>query len=126
MHINSLFSILFQLGVGPKEGFAINGRLYQMWSDFLPSDTMLEAVKTYLYICVKMVFDPPSNSYVMSALKEEKEELEWRLRDQAEFFPGDGTRKGYYEDKDPEEEEPEDEEPAAEEETDEEEPGGDG
>lgn len=95
--LNSAFMKLQQIGVGPKEGFALTGGLDQMWSDFLPPDTMLEGVKTYLYISVKMVFDPPSNSYIMDALKTEKEELEWRLREQAEFYPGDGTRKGYYE-----------------------------
>ena len=95
--LNSAFMKLQQIGVGPKEGFALKGGLDQMWSDFLPSDTMLEAVKTYLYISVKIIFDPPSNSYVMDALKSEKEELEWRLREQAEFYPGDGSRKGYYE-----------------------------
>lgn len=95
--LNSAFMKLQQIGVGPKEGFALKGGLDQMWSDFLPSDTMLEAVKTYLYISVKILFDPPSNSYVMDALKQEKEELEWRLREQAEFYPGDGSRKGYFE-----------------------------
>ena len=95
--LNSAFMKLQQIGVGPVAGFALNGRMDQMWSDFLPADTMLEAVKTYLYLSVKMIFDPPGNSYVMDAMKTEKEELEWRLREQAEFYPGDGSRKGYFE-----------------------------
>jgi hypothetical protein len=94
--INSAMMTLQQLGVGPKEGFVVTG-LHEMWSDFLPSDTMLEGVKSYIYLCVKMVFDPPTSSYVMESMKAQKEELEWRIREQAEFYPGDGTRLGYFE-----------------------------
>lgn len=93
--INSAMMTLQQLGVGPEEGFVVTG-LHEMWSDFLPSDTMLEGVKSYIYLCVKMVFDPPTSSYVMESMKAQKEELEWRIREQAEFYPGDGSRKGYY------------------------------
>jgi hypothetical protein len=93
--LNSALMTLQQIGVGPKEGFIVKD-FTQTWNDFLPKDTMLEAVKTYLYLCVKMAFDPPSNSFVMDAMKQQKEELEWRLREQAEFYPGDGSRKGYY------------------------------
>lgn len=94
--INSALMTLQQLGVGRKNGFVVTG-LTQMWSDFLPSDTMLEGVKHYIMLRVKMVFDPPQSSYVMETMKQEKEELEWRLREQAEFYPGDGSRLGYYE-----------------------------
>ena len=93
--INSAMMTLQQLGVGPKEGFVVTG-LKEMWSDFIPSDTMMEGIKSYLFLCVKMVFDPPTSSFVMEAMKTQKEELEWRLREQAEFYPGDGSRQGYY------------------------------
>lgn len=92
--INSAMMTLQQLGVGPVEGFTVTGA-GETWADFLPSDTMLEGVKSYIFLCVKMVFDPPTSSFVMDAMKQQKEELEWRLREQAEFYPGDGSRKGY-------------------------------
>jgi hypothetical protein len=93
--INSAMMTLQQLGVGPERGFVVTG-LTEMWSDFLPSDTMLEGVKHYIHLCVKMVFDPPANSFVMEAMKQQKEELEWRLREQAEYYPGDATGLGYW------------------------------
>lgn len=97
--INSAMMTLQQLGVGPERGFVVTG-LNEMWSDFVPSDTMLEGVKSYIFLCVKMVFDPPTSSFVMESMKAQKEELEWRLREQAEFYPGDGSRKGYWEGQD--------------------------
>ena len=96
--INTTMMTLQQLGVGPTAGFTVSD-ISQKWNDFLPSDTMLEGVKTYIYLCVKMVFDPPVSSFVMDAMKQQKEELEWRIREQAEFYPGDGSRKGYWESK---------------------------
>lgn len=93
--INSAMMTLQQLGVGPKAGFFVSGS-EELWSDFIPSDTMLEGVKHYIFLYVKMVFDPPANSFVMEAMKQQKEELEWRLREQAEFYPGDGGRLGYW------------------------------
>ena len=93
--INSAMMTLQQIGVGPVNGLAVTG-ITETWSDFLPSDTMIEGVKTYIYLNVKMAFDPPANSFVMDAMKQQKEELEWRLREQAEFYPGDGSRKGYW------------------------------
>lgn len=93
--INTAMMTLQQLGVGPVEGFTVTGA-GETWADFLPSDMMLEGTKTYIYLTVKMVFDPPTSSFVMDAMKQQKEELEWRLRDQAEFYPGDGSRKGYW------------------------------
>lgn len=100
--INTALMTLQQLGVGPVEGFTVTD-ISQKWSDFLPSEKMLEGAKTYIYLCVRMVFDPPGTSYVMDAMKQQKEELEWRLREQAEFYPGDGSNKGYWEGKTDEE-----------------------
>lgn len=99
--INAAMMTLQQIGVGPVEGFTVTD-LTQTWSDFLPEGKMMEAVKTYIYLSVKMTFDPPANSFVMDAMKSQKEELEWRLREQAEFYPGDGSTKGYWEARDPE------------------------
>ena len=94
--INGAMMVLQQLGVGPLQGFTVTD-FTQTWDEFLPSDIMLEGVKQYIYLYVKMAFDPPASSVVMDAMEKQKQELEWRLREQAEFYPGDGSRLGYYE-----------------------------
>ena len=78
MHINSVFMILNQLGVGPSEGFSIQDS-NSVWSDFMPSGSNLEAVKSYMHLKVKLMFDPPSSSAVMDAINRTIAELEWRL-----------------------------------------------
>ena len=81
--INSALMTLTQADVGPKEGFRINGG-EEIWSDFLTNEVMLEGAKQYIYMKVKMVFDPPSSSIVMDALKSQSDEYLWRLIAQAE------------------------------------------
>ena len=78
MHINSVLSILTQLGVGPKEGFSISDKNAE-WSDFIGDDRRLESVKSYVYLKVKMMFDPPTSSSVMESSNRLISELEWRL-----------------------------------------------
>ena len=78
MHINSALMELTQIGVGPKEGFVICDDV-PTWVDFLGDTKKLESVKTYVYIQVKLVFDPPASSAVIEALKEQARRLEWRL-----------------------------------------------
>lgn len=78
MHINSVFFTLNQLGVGPSEGFAISGS-DETWDAFLGSDLRLNAVKSYVYIKVRLLFDPPANSFGISALEKQATEYEWRL-----------------------------------------------
>lgn len=78
-HINSVFAILNQLGVGPKNGFYINGS-GEKWSDFIPEDgNLLKNVQTYMYMKVRLVFDPPTISSVLLALKESIAEYESRI-----------------------------------------------
>ena len=77
LHINSTFSILNQLGVGPEETFSIVDDK-PTWDEFVDDDDYNE-VKTYVYLKVKMIFDPPSSSSVMDAYKRQIDELEWRL-----------------------------------------------
>ena len=86
-HINTAMMTLQQLGVGPEEGFFITG-IAETWGEFFSSYKMLEAAKTYIYIQVKMVFDPPTNSFVMDALQRSSDMLEHRLKEQARFFNG--------------------------------------
>ena len=78
MHINSAFMILNQLGVGPKSGFKINDKS-STWNEFIPESSNLEAVKTYVHLKVKLMFDPPLSSTVIEAIKSQINELEWRL-----------------------------------------------
>ena len=77
MHINSVFSILHQMGVGPKTTFNITDSK-AIWNDFTEDDDYNE-VKTYMCLKVKMIFDPPTNSNVMAAMERQISELEWRL-----------------------------------------------
>ena len=83
IHINSVFSILTQLGVGPSEGFSIKDKT-DVWSDFIPNDPKLESVKSYVYMKVKLLFDPPLSSTVMESMNRMISEFEWRLNVQAE------------------------------------------
>ena len=78
IHINTALSILTQLGVGPAKGFRITGP-DETWTDFIGSDIDLESIKTYVYLKVKMLFDPPSSSFVMKSMEETCKEIEWRL-----------------------------------------------
>lgn len=83
MHINSVFMDLTQLGVGPSEGFAIEDDT-STWTDFLPDNNKFEAVKSYMHLRVKILFDPPTSSAVMEAMKREIDKWEWRLNVAAE------------------------------------------
>lgn len=83
MHVNSVFMILHQLGVGPDNGFRITG-VNERWEDYITDNDNLDAVKTYIHLKVKVVFDPPLNSTVMEAHKQMISELEWRLNVQTE------------------------------------------
>lgn len=84
MHINSVFMILTQLGVGPPEGFRIEDKL-TTWNEFIPvDDKNFEAVKSYMYEKVSLLFDPPNGSAIMDAKKSIISELEWRLNLAAE------------------------------------------
>lgn len=78
MHINSTLSILTQLGVGPSEGFSIKDKA-ACWVEYIPENHNLEMIKTYVYLKVKMMFDPPTSSAVMEAYKQTISELEWRI-----------------------------------------------
>ena len=83
MHINSVFMTLRQLGVGPPEGFRITGA-YETWDEFIDDDQYLDAVKTYVYQKVGLIFDPPTNSAHLAALENLTKEFEFRLNVEAE------------------------------------------
>lgn len=78
MHINSVFVILNQLGVGPLEGFSIKDKT-AVWNEFILDDKKLQAIKSYMYLKVKLLFDPPLSSAVIEAMNRMISEYEWRL-----------------------------------------------
>jgi len=79
IHINAAFSTLTQLGVGPVDGFEIEDDGAE-WTDFVDVPLVqLSPVKSYLYLRVRMLFDPPSTSFHIEAMKDQIKELEWRL-----------------------------------------------
>ena len=83
MHINSVLSVLTQLGVGPSEGFSIEDE-NATWNDFIPEDKRLSSIRSYVYMKVKLLFDPPLSSSVMESMNRMISEFEWRLNIAAE------------------------------------------
>lgn len=78
MHINSVFSDLQQLGIGPEAGFAIEDAT-TTWDAFLGTDLVLNSVKSYVYLRVRMLFDPPTTSPLIDSMKEQIQKFEWRI-----------------------------------------------
>lgn len=78
IYINSAFSTLSQLGVGPTEGFMIEDKT-ATWTTLLGTDPRLNAVKTYVQLRVKALFDPPQTAYLVEAVKQQIQEHEWRI-----------------------------------------------
>ena len=78
MHINTVFDALNQMGVGPEEGFSISDDSTE-WSEFMTYGKNSEMVKSYMYLKVRMLFDPPSNSNLSNVIGEQIKEYEWRL-----------------------------------------------
>lgn len=83
MHINSVFSTLTQLGVGPVDGFEI-ADAQPTWTDYLGTNTRLNFIKSYMYLRVKYLFDPPTTSFLLDAMKTQMNEYEWRITNEAE------------------------------------------
>ena len=78
VHINACFSILNQLGVGPENGFVVTDET-QSWSSYIADNYILNMVKTYVTLKVRVIFDPPLTSSVLEAMNKEISQLEWRL-----------------------------------------------
>lgn len=93
IHINSVFMVLNQLGVGPETPFSITGK-DEVWSDFTDESINFQALKSYIYIRVKKLFDPPTSSFVLESLTNMEKEYEWRLNIQAEGGIDDGSDTG--------------------------------
>ena len=86
--INTAFSTLLDLGIGPKAGFAIMDK-ESKWSDYIEDWLQFNDVKTYIYLKVKLVFDPPQSSSVASSYASTVKELEWRICNRKDREGGD-------------------------------------
>lgn len=78
IHINSAFSTLTQLGIGPEEGFFIEDET-ATWSNYIQDNNMLGHVKTYVFLKTKVLFDPPTSATILEAYNRSIIELEFRL-----------------------------------------------
>jgi hypothetical protein len=82
-HINGMISVLTQVGIGPPEGFMIEDST-ATWEDFVGTDPRLNMVKMYIYLRVRLIFDPPGTSFVIESMNKQVAEFEWRLNVQRE------------------------------------------
>jgi hypothetical protein len=78
LFINGVFSTLNQLGIGPETGFSIVDKV-TTWDALIGTNPKLNSVKTYVYLKVRLLFDPPQTSYLVDAFNQQAKELEWRL-----------------------------------------------
>lgn len=88
MHINSVFGILYQMGIGPSEPFEIKGS-EETWDDFLVDKFKINYVKSYVEKKVKLMFDPPLSSSVLESVYSVIKELEWRLYSEENYHNKD-------------------------------------
>lgn len=78
MHINSVFTILNDLGIGPEDGFMIEDA-EDTWDMYLGSDVNQNLIRTYMFLRVRLLFDPPATSFHIAAIEKELQEFEWRI-----------------------------------------------
>lgn len=78
MHINSVLAILTQIGIGPPDGFMIEDKTVE-WSEFIGESAELTMVKSYVFLKVKLLFDPPLSTAVLECYKTQISEYEFRL-----------------------------------------------
>ena len=90
LHINSVLWILTQLGVGPQNGFAIDDKT-AMWTDFVSDDISFASIKSYVYMKVKLLFDPPSSAALIESFNRLTSEFEWRNQVAADSAGGNTT-----------------------------------
>lgn len=88
IYINMALMSLTQLGIGPKEGVTISDSSFT-WTSLIGQRKDLEAIKSFVYLKTRLIFDPPTNSFLVDAIERQIKELEWRLNVNAE--EGGGT-----------------------------------
>ena len=84
IHINTIFMALQQMGIGPNDGFSITDE-NDLWTDFMQDSILLNSVKTYMYLRVKLLFDPPLTSSTVDSFNKLISELEFRMNSKAEY-----------------------------------------
>lgn len=84
VYTNSVFNDLAEMGVGPADGFEITGNT-ETWADFIGDIKLIRNVKDYVCSKVRMKFDPPANSTILQALKDNIAECEWRLHNACNY-----------------------------------------
>ena len=88
IHINTIIEFLNQLGVDIPEGFKINDE-NALWSDYLNKpeyNDIKDSINNYIYLRVRLVFDPSTNSSLLNSINDTIKELEWRIRTYIEFY----------------------------------------
>jgi hypothetical protein len=81
--INGVFGTLNQLGVGPELGFQIEDST-KNWDLYLSNDPRQNDIKTYMFLRVRLLFDPPATSFLLTAVENQIKELEWRINERRE------------------------------------------
>lgn len=79
VNINTALMTLTQLGVGPTKGFYITSEA-DKWEDIITGEFDLEGIKSYIYLRVRLLFDPPTSAFVLNSMENQIKELEWRIR----------------------------------------------
>lgn len=79
--INAVLMTINQLGIGPEDGFRITG-VDETWDDLIGDRKDLDQVQSYIYLKTRLMFDPPTNSFLVKAIEDQCAEMEWRLKEQ--------------------------------------------
>lgn len=90
LHCNTVFSGLAQMGLGPETGFYISDKTWN-WSDVIEGEVNLHNIKSYVYLKVKLLFDPPANATLLKSIESQISELEWRIITELENLAGEVT-----------------------------------
>lgn len=83
IHINTTLAILTQLGVGPSTGVQITGPVEE-WG-IIYDDARLNTVQSYVYLQVRMLFDPPKIGGLISSMERQITMLEYRMNVEVDF-----------------------------------------
>lgn len=78
LFINSVFPTLYELGVGPEGGFEIEDETAE-WGELTSDNKLLAQVKSYVYLKVRLLFDPPASSFALDSMNKMAQEMEWRI-----------------------------------------------
>lgn len=87
IHCNTVFSGLTQMGLGPNTGFYIIDNTWT-WDDLIEGEVNLHNIKSYVYLKVKLLFDPPANATIITSMNAQISEIEWRIRMELENAMG--------------------------------------